>query len=149
MVEPHVTRERHESGQTLVEALIALLVFSVIATSFMGAIYASRSTTTVADEQSVAESLVRLEMEYVKESPYWGLGFTYEVPGTAPPWDEDRTTLDDPYASYVVTVTGDPIDPSSHNALAPGIDHGMQQVTVQVSRGGSLLLETHTIKVNR
>jgi type II secretory pathway pseudopilin PulG len=143
------TVRTRESGQTLIEALIALLVFSVIATSFLGGIYASRTTATVMEEQSVAESLTRLEMEYVKQSPYWGLGFTYQLPGSPPPWDTDRTELDDVYASYSVTVVGTPIDTSSHDPLPAGIDQGMQRIRVQVFRDGEMLLSADTIKVNR
>lgn len=138
-----------ESGQTLIEALIALLIFSVIATSFIGGVFASRTTAMVAEEQSVAESLSRLEMEYVKESPYWGLGFTYQLPGSPPPWEMGRTALDDVYAGYSVTVTGTPIDTSTHDPLPGGIDQGMQRIRVQVFRDGELLLLADTIKVNR
>lgn len=138
-----------EDGELLIEALIALLVFSMIATSFVGGIFASRTSATVLEEQNVAESLTRLEMEYVKQSPYWGLGFSYQVPGSAPPWDTGRTTLDDTYAGYSVDVTGTPIDASTHDTLPAGIDQGMQRITVQILRGGDLLLETHSIKVNR
>ena len=143
------TVRTRESGQTLIEALIALLVFSVIATSFLGGVYASRTTATVVEEQSVAESLTRLEMEYVKQSPYWGLGFTYQLPGSPPPWDTDRAELDDVYASYSVTVVGTPIDTSSHDPLPAGIDQGMQRIRVQVFRDGEMLLSADTIKVNR
>ena len=136
-------------GQVLIEVLIALLIFSMIATAFMGAIYTSRTGVKVNYEQSVAESLTRSEMEYVKQSPYWGLGFAYQVPGNPPPWDAARTALADPYSQFSVTVAGAPIDASSHNPLAGGLDQGMQEITVQVFHGADLLLTTQTIKVNR
>ncbi len=136
-------------GQTLIEVLIALLIFSVIATAFMGAAYTSRAGVTVQYEQTTAESLTRSEMEYIKQSPYWGLGFSYQVPGSAPPWDESRTALADHYSGFSVTVAGTPIDASTHNPLAGGLDQGMQEITVQVFRGATLLLTTKTIKVNR
>jgi len=136
-------------GQTLIEVLIALLIFSVIATAFMGAAYTSRAGVTVEYEQTTAESLTRSEMEYIKQSPYWGLGFSYQVPGSAPPWDESRTALADHYSGFSVTVEGTPIDASTHNPLAGGLDQGMQEITVQVFRGADLLLTTKTIKVNR
>jgi len=137
------------SGQLLVEVLISLLIFSVIATSFMGAVFTSRTSANVVNEQAVAESLTRIEMEYVKESPYWSLGFTYQVPGSVPPWDSSRTSLDDPYSGYVVTVTGTPIDASNHATLASGLDQGMQEIEVQVHRGTRHLLTTNCVKINR
>ena len=144
-----VAAGNNSRGQLLIEVLIALMIFSIISTAFMGAIYTSRTSTTVLNEQTTAESLTRSEMEYVKESPYWGLGFSYQVPGSPPPWDADRTALDDVYPNYSVSVTGTPIDTSTHAVLAGGIDHGMQQITVLVFHGGQLILTTRTIKVNR
>lgn len=136
-------------GEVLIEVLIALLIFSVIATAFMGGIYTSRTTTEVVNEQVAAESLTRLEMEYMKVAPYWSLGFAYDLPGSPPPWDGGHATLDAPYAGYSVTVTGTPIDSSSHDPLPAGLDQGMQLIEVQVFRGTDHLLTTNTMKVNR
>jgi len=140
---------RSTTGALLVEALIALAIFGVIAASFMGAVYTSRTATTVVNEQAVAESLTRIEMEYIKESPYWGLGFSYQLPGSPPPWDSMHFTLDDEYDGYAVSVTGTPIDASTHDALPGGLDQGMQEIEVQVFRGTSRLLTTNCVKVNR
>ncbi len=136
-------------GQVLIEVLIALLVFSLISTAFMGGIYTSRTSTEVANEQAAAESLTRVEMEYVKETPYWSLGFSYQVPGTTPPWDSGRTSLGDAYAGYSVSVTGTPIDSSDHDPLPSGLDQGMQRIDVQVFRGGEPLMTTSTMKISR
>lgn len=144
-----VAAGNNSRGQLLIEVLIALMIFSVISTAFMGAIYTSRTTTTVVDEQSAAESLTRSEMEYVKESPYWGLGFSYQVPGSPPPWDADRTALDDAHPNYSVSVTGTPIYPSTHTPMVPGLDHGMQEITVTILRDGRVLMTTQSMKVNR
>ena len=136
-------------GQILIEALIALAIFGILSVSFMGAIYASRTGVEVENVQSVAESLTRSEMEYVKESPFWGLGFNYHVPGSPPPWDSSRTALASAYEGYLVYVTGTPIDPSTHNPLSSGLDIGMQEILVEVYRGSEEILSTRTIKVNR
>ena len=139
----------HSSGQMLIEVLIGLLIFSFISTAFMSGIYTSRTTTDVVNEQAAAESLTRTEMEFVKESPYWSLGFGYEIPGSPPPWDSGHTALDSPYDGYSVSVSGTPIDTSTHNPLPSGLDQGEQLIEVQVFRGTEHLMTTHTVKINR
>lgn len=142
-------RSETARGQVLVEVLISLLIFSFISVAFMGGIYTSLRTTDVVNEQVVAQSLTRIEMEYLKTAPYWGLGFSYEVPGAVPPWDIGRMSLDPEYAGYSVSVSGIPIDSSAHNPLPAGLDQGMQLLSVQVFRSGEHLLTTDTVKVNR
>jgi len=136
-------------GQVLIEVLIALLLFSFLATSFMGGSFTSRTTTEVANELAAAESLTRVEMEYIKETPYWSLGFSYTVPGEPPPWDSGRTDLGPAYAGYSVSVSGTPIESSSHIPVPSGLDQGMERFDVTVSRGGEPLLTTSTVKINR
>ena len=136
-------------GQVLIEVLIALLIFGLLATAFMGGIFTSRTTSEVVTEQVAAESLLRVELEYVKETPYWSLGFAYIVPGTPPPWDGGRTSLGTAYSGYAVSVTGTPVDPSSHDPLPPGLDQGMQLIQVDIFRDSDLLLTAATMKVNR
>jgi type II secretory pathway pseudopilin PulG len=144
-----MSRPDRSCGQVLIEVLIALLIFSLISTAFMGGIFTSRTTTDTANELAAAESLTRVEMEYIKEAPYWSLGFSYDLPGSPPPWDSARTGLSEDYDSYSVSVDGRPIDTSDHQPLPSGLDQGMQQIDVQVSRGGELVLTTSTVKISR
>jgi type II secretory pathway pseudopilin PulG len=144
-----MSRPGRSRGQVLIEVLIGLLIFGLISTAFMSGIFTSRTTSEVVSEQVAAESLLRVEMEYVKETPYWGLGFSYEVPGTPPPWDSGRTDLGTAYAGYSVSVSGTPVDASSHDPLPSGLDQGMQLIEVQVFRSGEPLLTTATLKINR
>jgi len=104
----------------------------------------------VTDDKAAAESLVRAELEYVKNSPYNFTGFSYSLPGTPPPWDLNRTTLDSCYAGYSVNVTGVPIDPVTGQALPnPNDDKHIQNITVVVYHGNSSVLTMSTYKTDR
>ena len=129
-----------QKGQTLIEVLIAIALLGMIAVPFLTALSTSSRGIIIADEKTTAESLVRTEMEYVKNSPYNSTGFSYEIPATPdnpPPWDESRTALDDRYAGYSVNVTG------------VHIDLHIQNITVEVYHGNESVLTTSTYKVER
>ena len=129
-------------GLTLIEVLIALTIFSIIAVAFLAGLATSYRALIIADQRTTAESLTRSELEYVKTTSYlyWEDGYSYEIPGDPPWWDLDHN-LDSQFANYSVNVTGVPIDPDTHVPLQEG-DQGLQQITVKVYHGAKLVLTT-------
>ena len=123
---------RNQKGLTLIEVLIAIAILGMIAVPFLTALSTSSRALIIADERTTAESLVRTEMEYVKNSTY-NSTFSYQ---------------DSHYAGYSVNVTAVPIDPDSGAALLSG-DKNIQNITVQVYHGAKLVLNTSTYKVDR
>lgn len=148
---PKVARALRGSskGLTLIEVLIALTIFSVIAVTFLVGLATSYHALTIADERTTAESLTRSELEYIKGTSYVLLagGFSYHIPGAPPQWDPSHT-IDSQYSDYSVNVTGVPIDPNTHEPLAEG-DQGLQQITVEVYHGAKLVLTTVDYKAMR
>jgi prepilin-type N-terminal cleavage/methylation domain-containing protein len=148
---PKVARALRGSskGLTLIEVLIALTIFSVIAVSFLLGLATSYHALIIADERTTAESLTRSELEYIKGTSYVLLanGFSYHLPGDPPDWDPSHS-LDSQYSNYSVNVTGVPIDPNTHEPLAQG-DQGLQQITVEVYHGAKLVLTTVDYKAMR
>jgi len=134
-----------QKGQTLIEVLIAIALLGMIAVPFLTALSTSSRGLIVADERTTAESLVRSEMEYVKNCDYNSTGFSYEIPPTADntPWGGFHA-LDDRYAGYSVNVTGVPIDPDT-GLLSPSDLH-IQNITVEVYHWGEPVLTTSTYK---
>jgi len=127
-----------QKGQTLIEVLIAIALLGMIAVPFLTALSTSSRGLIVADERTTAESLVRSEMEYVKNCDYNSTGFSYEIPPTAnnTPWGGFHA-LDSRYAGYSVNVTGVPIDLY------------IQNITVRVYHGNESVLTTSTYKIAR
>lgn len=142
-----------QRGQTLVEVLIAIVILGMVAVPFLTALSVSSRAIMVTDDKAAAESLVRHELEYVKESPYNFTGFSYQIPATPdnpPPWDSSRIALDDCYAGYAVNVTGVPINPDTGEALAdPKNDQHIQNITVRVYHGNRSVLNMSTYKMDR
>jgi len=123
---------RNQKGLTLIEVLIAIAILGMIAVPFLTALSTSSRALIIADERTTAESLVRTEMEYVKNSTY-NSTFSYQ---------------DSHYAGYSVNVTGVPINSTTGAALPSG-DKNIQNITVQVYHGAKLVLTTSTYKVDR
>jgi prepilin-type N-terminal cleavage/methylation domain-containing protein len=61
---------KSEKGFTLIEVLLALALLGMIATTFLMAISTAAKAIMIADERTIAESLARSQMEYVKEQDY-------------------------------------------------------------------------------
>jgi prepilin-type N-terminal cleavage/methylation domain-containing protein len=142
-----------QKGLTLIEVLIAIAILGMIAVPFLTALSTSSRGIIIADERTTAESLVRSEMEYIKNSPYNSTGFSYAAnisttPTKPPSWDGSHA-LDSYYAGYSVNVTGVPINSTTGAALSPGVDLQIQNITVNVYHGAKLVLTTSTYKVNR
>jgi prepilin-type N-terminal cleavage/methylation domain-containing protein len=57
-------------GFTLIEVLIALALFAIIAIVFAGGLSTASRAVTIADVRTRAESLARTQMESVKEQDY-------------------------------------------------------------------------------
>ena len=57
-------------GFILIEVLIAIALIGIVAVAILGALSTSSKVLTIADERTVAESLARRQMEYVKNQGY-------------------------------------------------------------------------------
>jgi prepilin-type N-terminal cleavage/methylation domain-containing protein len=136
-------------GLTLIEVLIALAIFGIIAVTFLVGLATGYHALIIADERTTAESLTRSEQEYIKSTAYSYLegGFSYQIPGDPPGWDPSHS-LDSQYSDYSVNVTGVPIDPDTHEPLGGG-DQGLQQITVEVYHKAELVLTTVDYKAER
>ena len=139
-----------QKGQTLVEVLIAIVILGMVAVPFLTALSVSSRAIMVTDDKAAAESLARAELEYVKNSSYSFTGFNYSLPGTPPPWDPNRTALDDCYATYSVNVTGVPINPENGTALSDyRNDRHIQNITVVVYHQNTSVLTMSTYKTRQ
>ena len=59
-----------ESGFSLLEVLVALLILAATAVIFINGLMTSSIAVQAADEKTAAESLARSQMEWVKSSDY-------------------------------------------------------------------------------
>jgi type II secretory pathway pseudopilin PulG len=134
-----------QEGQGLLEVLIAVAILGIVAVAFLSALATSSSALIIADERTIAESLARSELEYIKNSAYDN---TNNPPQYSPNPDID---IPDGYNINIEAVRLDPEDDGLED------DDGIQKITVEVYRQDGpapssedkLILSTADYKVNR
>jgi type II secretory pathway pseudopilin PulG len=117
---------RDERGLGLVESLAAVAVLGVTVVAFVVALSTGSIAVRESDQEAVAQSLVRSQLEYIKNYPYDPAATTY--PKVAE------------LEGYDISVEVSPI---------PDTDTDIQQVTVTISRDGEEILTVEDYKVNR
>lgn len=111
-------RDRGQSGATLLEAVVALVILSTVVVVFLSGVSVTSRTALVADETLTAERLAQVNME-------WTQNATYTVNATQ-------------YAAAPVTVTEENADYSAAISAVPvnDDDSGIQKITVTITRSG-------------
>lgn len=121
---------KSEQGFSLLETVIALGLLGLIAAGFLGALTTGTKATFTSNERATAESLVRSEIEYVKNYDYQQFASEYAV---------------DP----ALTMPGGWTMPPPAVEPVHATDDGIQNVTVTVERDGKVILSTNIYKVDR
>ena len=121
----------HESGVSLIEALVALAIIVTVAVTFLSGLTIASKAAFTADERATAESLARSQMEWAKNSDYVYGATEYSL---APiPSAKD-------YVKYLATIAAEPLhDP----------DDGIQKITVTVKHSGEGVIKLEGYKVDR
>ena len=120
-----------ESGVTLLETAVALAMLGAIAVTFLIGLATTSKAVVVANEQTVAESLARSQMEWAKEVTYTVNATAYApapIPGEAD------------YTGFSATITAEPLNTP---------DDGIQKVVVTVKHYDEELIILEGYKVNR
>ncbi|MDD5287984.1 MAG: type II secretion system protein [Dehalococcoidales bacterium] len=68
-----------QTGTSLLEILVALAILGIVAVAFLSGLATAAKASATADTQSLAESLARSEMEYVKLCAYQIDATQYQV----------------------------------------------------------------------
>lgn len=132
----------NESGVTLLETLVALAVLGLVAVAFLNGLTTAAQATIIADKQATAESLVRSEIECVKSQDY-------KSPGQGPYQNREQRYEFVMPTGYSVEIDVTPIDPDTGEDLSPGLDVGIQKITVAVKRNNNPVLTVEDYKVDR
>ena len=128
-----------QKGLTLLEVVIAVALFGIIAAGLFMALNVSLKATATTDRLTIAESLTRSELEYIKACPY-----DSSLDPGHPQYDVDPS-LTIP-SGYTIEVTAERLDPKGDGF---DNDDGIQEVTVEVYFEGELVVSTDAYKVNR
>ncbi|MBN1152605.1 MAG: prepilin-type N-terminal cleavage/methylation domain-containing protein [Dehalococcoidia bacterium] len=143
-----VAKRDDSRGQLLIEVLIALALLGMIATVFIGAMYTALHSARIADERSIAVTLAKSEIEYVKEQPYstsvpWGYTVTYvggqavySDEGSEPSWwpdnPDDLLWQSSPdFDGYSISISGVEEEASLQRITAIALHHDAPVLTLE------------------
>jgi type II secretory pathway pseudopilin PulG len=153
---------RSSRGSTLVEVVIAVVILGLITSSVPPVLILLNDQQFKWNEQTIAESLVRTQIEYIKGSPY--------IYGNATVPNPVYEKVPVPSDGYSINVTARPIiiiplpaptpTPGPNPAPTPihqyvnfsqpgAVDVGIQEITVQVYHLDKLLISVKNYKVDR
>ena len=148
------TPGRSSGGFTLIEVLVALALFGIIAITFLGGLTTASRAVLTGDIRTTAESLARTHMEYVKNQDLSTAPWDYELTAfhrsrTYNDPEDERPTWWDPsedvppllsteHAAYTVEVEAQ----SLH-------DDDIQKITVTVSHEGRVVFTLEGYKISR
>ena len=150
---------RSSRGMSYVEVLIALTVMSIIVLLVPAVMLRSTQSTNAIKEKTVAESLTRTQIEYLKSRAYQKVVTQHDTLLYA------NDTVPTPDASYVIEIDPVAVDPNpfdppndpnqpNQNYLKPldltlHEDAGIQEIAVKVKHIDRRILTTTFYKVNR
>jgi prepilin-type N-terminal cleavage/methylation domain-containing protein len=148
-------RQAGSHGFTLIEVLIALALFAIIAIVFAGGLSTASRAVTIADIRTRAESLARTQMEYVKEQGYekapdGGVHLYAKISGIPEGYEIcslNLTTGVPAECAYTDSVIGWPWD-SAGNTTAES-DDGLQKITLVIKHEEREILTLEGYKVYR
>jgi prepilin-type N-terminal cleavage/methylation domain-containing protein len=142
-------KNKGDKGFTFIEVLIALLILSIFASTFLLGLATSSKAVVQADEKTTAESLARCQLESIKIQSY------------IPADDDDVATyaltnsMSAGYTIYSVGrddievggVVGVPWDTSANTAVS--VDAGLQRIKLIIKHGVDTVFTIEDYKVDR
>ena len=132
-------------GVTLIEVLIALALFTIIAIVFISGLTVAARAVFIGDQRTTAESLARTQLEYIKSQEY----IHYSDPERDPLHYLKITGYP---SNYLIEVEVQPIDgdgvpyPCENDVCR---DDGLQKITVIVSRDGNRVFTLEGYNMDR
>lgn len=136
-------------GATLVEVLIAIAILGLITSAIMPVLLMLNKAEFKWTEQTVAESLIRTQVEYIK-----GCSYIDRDGNLTDPWSP-YATVPPPDPSYEIEVVAQPIhidtstNPSGHTYLSLGDDEGIQEIQINIYHVDRLVVSAKNYKVDR
>ena len=119
-------RLQSQSGMSLVESVVAIGILGIAITAFVTGLSTGSISVREMEQQTIAQRMVRTQLEYVKS-------YAFE-PGAA---------------TYPVVSTPEGYTVSVDVTAVPGGDTSIQKITVVVRREGEDLLSVEDYKVDR
>ena len=147
---------RSSPGATMIEVAIGITVVGLMVASIPPVMVLIVNQSHRVEEERIAENITRSQFEYTKAQEYkWGNDpALYDEPTGH--WKRVTYKLVEPPSSYGIQVLADPIHPETGAELPPGMDMGVQKITVTIfgwryyeEEAENLVLRTIDYKISR
>jgi type II secretory pathway pseudopilin PulG len=133
-------RFQEETGIGLVESLAAVAILGTAGVAFVLSLSTGAIAVRESDQETVAQSLARAQLEYTKNYPYHAAPTSYPYVYTYnQTYNPNPITLPGGYAVSVVVST----------ISQAGGNTSIQKITVTISRAGANILTIADYKVKR
>jgi Tfp pilus assembly protein PilV len=145
---------RGSRGMSAIEVIVALALLSATAVAFLSGLTTALTTSRIADERSVAQTLAQSELEYVKSQEYSAGVWAYTVTSSGssssnePDWFDTDHALGDQSGTYTVAVEAADFDADEDGDIDVD-DEGIRRITATVSHHGAEVLMLDGYKVDR
>ena len=121
---------KSQKGISLIETLVALGIFGLVAVTFLSGMATVTQGNVIASERATAESLVRSEIEYVKQCAYQYDASEYPI----------DSTLTIPQGWSLTPPAVEPVHAT---------DDGIQKITITAEHNGKSVLSIEIYKADR
>lgn len=129
-----------QAGISLIESLVAVAILGAIGVVFMTSLGTAYKSVGILDEQQQAETLIRSQLEDIKNSPYQDSG-VYPVTVDLPPQYSMTITVTPP--TKIGTLDNNtPLEELLGYSVTT-----IQEITVSVSHGGKPVLAVACYKL--
>jgi type II secretory pathway pseudopilin PulG len=133
-------RFKEETGIGLVESLAAVAILGTAGIAFVLSLSTGAVAVRESDQETVAQSLARAQLEYVKNYPYHSAPTSYPYVYTYnETYNPNPVTLPE---GYDISLTSSTIPQAGGNSA-------IQKITVIISRNGEDILTLADYKVKR
>ena len=121
---------KSQKGFALIETLVALGIFGLVAVTSLSGMATITQGNVIASERATAESLVRSEIEYVKQCAYQYDASEYPI----------DSTLTIPQGWSLAPPAVEPVHAT---------DDGIQKITITAEHNGKSVLSVEIYKADR
>jgi len=121
---------KSQNGFALIETLVALGIFGLVAVTSLSGMATITQGNVIASERATAESLVRSEIEYVKQCAYQYDASEYPI----------DSTLTIPQGWSLAPPAVEPVHAT---------DDGIQKITITAEHNGKSVLSVEIYKADR
>jgi prepilin-type N-terminal cleavage/methylation domain-containing protein len=140
---------KSEKGFSLLEVMLAVALIGIIAVGLLLGFGGASRTMSIADERATAESLLRSQMEYIKNQPY----INYSVAGHEEYEIQEYEEEDSGYTVELSVIPFNPDTGADYTELSDELfddDDGIQRITITVRhevalRGNPIILQGYKV----